>query len=99
MRVVGDAIASGSFVELEPYRRIVFTWGWENEGDPVPPGSSPVEIDLAPDADGTLLTLTHSGLPAPAREPHRGGWEHYLARLSVRAEGGDLGPDRWMPGA
>jgi uncharacterized protein YndB with AHSA1/START domain len=96
MRVVGDATASGRFEEVEPYTRIVFTWGWENEGDPVPPGSSRVEITLAPEPDGTLLTLTHSALPEPAREPHQAGWEHYLDRLAVRAPGGDPGPDSWM---
>ncbi|SEL03930.1 SRPBCC family protein [Streptacidiphilus jiangxiensis] len=96
MRVVGDAIAAGTFTDLQPYRRIVFTWGWENEGDPVPPGSSKVQIDLAREADGTMLTLTHSNLPEPAREPHQAGWEHYLARLTVRSEGGDPGPDLWM---
>ncbi|WP_037605804.1 SRPBCC family protein [Streptacidiphilus rugosus] len=96
MRVVGDAVASGEFAELTPYRRIVFSWGWENEGDPVPPGSSRVEIDLTPVAEGTLLTLTHSQLPENARAPHEAGWEHYLSRLAVRAEGGDPGPDLWL---
>ncbi|MEZ0069078.1 uncharacterized protein YndB with AHSA1/START domain [Streptacidiphilus sp. MAP12-20] len=96
MRVVGDAIASGEFAELTPHRRIVFSWGWENEGDPVPPGSSRVQIDLVPEAEGTLLTLTHSDLPEPARAAHQDGWEHYLGRLTVRAEGGDPGPDLWM---
>ena len=96
MRVIGDAIATGTYTKLEPYRRIVFTWGWENEGDPVPPGSSQVQIDLAPDPEGTMLILTHSELPEAARQPHQDGWEHYLARLTVRAEGGDPGPDRWM---
>jgi uncharacterized protein YndB with AHSA1/START domain len=96
MRVVGDAIAVGAFTKLEPYQRLVFSWGWENEGDPVPPGSSQVRVDLAPDAEGTALTLTHSELPEPARQPHQDGWEHYLARLAVLAEGGDPGPDPWM---
>ncbi|MGW1755118.1 SRPBCC family protein [Streptomyces mirabilis] len=96
MRVVGEATASGRFEEVAPYTRIVFTWGWENEGDPVPPGNSRVEVTFAPEPDGTLLTLTHSGLPEPARGPHQEGWEHYLDRLAVRAPGGDPGPDSWM---
>src|SRR5438552_3439431 len=48
-------IARGSYVEVIPYRRVVFTWGWEGgkEGSsPVPPGSSTVEITLTPDGDG-----------------------------------------------
>ena len=35
----------GQFVELEPDRRVVFTWGWvDNPG--IPPGSTLVEISL-----------------------------------------------------
>lgn len=48
MRVVGDATAAGHFEEVEPYTRIVLTWGWENEGDPVPPGSSRIEVTFSP---------------------------------------------------
>ncbi len=76
------AVASGEFVEVEPNRRVVFTWGWE--GDPaVPPGSTTVEIDLAPDGDGTLLTLRHLGLPDEASAAmHEEGWRMFTARLA-----------------
>ncbi|HEX9342386.1 MAG TPA: SRPBCC family protein, partial [Actinomycetota bacterium] len=63
MDVMGDGYASGRFVEVTPPRRVVFTWGYEAPGSPVPPGSSTVEIDLLPDGDGTLVRLTHRGLP------------------------------------
>ena len=57
-------------------------------------GSSTVLIELEPDGAGTLLRLTHSALaPPPVAEHHRQGWERYLERLRVRAEGGDPGPD------
>ncbi|WP_251065710.1 hypothetical protein [Streptomyces sp. ISL-44] len=47
--------------------------------------------------DGTLLCLVHSGLPSPeACAAHAEGWQHYVGRLAVRAEGGDPGPDVWM---
>ncbi|MBF9067999.1 SRPBCC domain-containing protein [Streptacidiphilus sp. NEAU-YB345] len=95
IRVLGDAIATGRYTEIAPPVRVVLTWGWENEGDPVPPGSSTLRIELAPDVLGTLLTLTHTDLPTLAREPHRTGWEHYLDRLTIRASGGDPGPDPW----
>jgi hypothetical protein len=29
---------------------------------------------------------------------HRGGWDHYLDRLTVRAAGGDPGPDTTAAG-
>jgi uncharacterized protein YndB with AHSA1/START domain len=89
------SVISGEYVAVEPYRRVVFTWGWEGEG-PVPPGSSTVEVLLRPDGDGTVLTLRHSGLPDDAaRAQHTQGWEHYLPRLARTAEGGDPGTDPW----
>jgi uncharacterized protein YndB with AHSA1/START domain len=93
MNVRGDGYASGTFVEVVPDKRVVFTWGWERPGSPLPPGSSTVEVDLVPDGDGTLVRLTHRGLPPDAVDAHRAGWEHYAARLAVVAAGGDPGPD------
>jgi uncharacterized protein YndB with AHSA1/START domain len=93
MNVRGDGFASGSFLEVVAGRRLVFTWGWEREDLGVPPGSSIVEIELEPDHDGTLLRLTHRGLPAGSVEVHRDGWQHYTERLATAAEGGDPGPD------
>lgn len=92
MAMADGSTAEGRFVELVPGQRVVFTWGWQ--GSPtVPPGSSTVEIDLAPDGDGTLLRLTHRGLPAEDRAIHLIGWDHYLPRLAVAAAGGDPGPE------
>jgi uncharacterized protein YndB with AHSA1/START domain len=93
MNVRGDGFASGSVLEVVPERRLVFTWGWEEESLGVPPGSTVVEIELVPDGDGTFLRLTHRELPSGAIEVHREGWEHYTGRLVVIAEGGDPGPD------
>lgn len=88
-----EDVIRGEFVEVTPYRRVVFTWGWEGEGRPLPPGASTVEIDLIPDGDGTRLQLTHRGLPPPAWALHGRGWDHYLPRLVVVAAGGDPEPD------
>lgn len=84
--------ARGQFVELVPDRRVVFTWGWIDHPG-VPPGSTTVEIDLLSDGASTLLTLTHRDLPAEEMPIHTVGWNHYLPRLAVVAEGGEPGPD------
>jgi uncharacterized protein YndB with AHSA1/START domain len=92
LEMVDGTTAEGRFVELVPDERVAFTWGWR--GNPaVPPGSSTVEIELVPDGDGTLVRLTHRGLPAEARDIHRIGWEIYLPRLATVVSGGDPGPE------
>jgi uncharacterized protein YndB with AHSA1/START domain len=84
--------ARGQIVDLVPNRRVVFTWGWIDHPG-LPPGSSTVTIDLTQDDFGTLLTLTHSELPADEIPIHVMGWEHYVPRLAAAAEGRDPGPD------
>lgn len=87
----------GEFVEMEPNRRVVFTWGWIDHPG-VPPGSTTVEILLEEDQGGTLLTLTHSGLPPEEALLHQEGWDHYLPRLARAAEGSDPGMDHGLQG-
>jgi uncharacterized protein YndB with AHSA1/START domain len=92
MTMANGMVAEGRFLELVPEERVVFTWGWLGNAA-VPPGSSTVEIELVPDGEGTLVRLTHRGLPADEIEIHDVGWRHYLPRLALVAEGGDPGAD------
>ena len=75
------ATVVGRFVELVPYRRIVFTYGWEDGRMGVPPESTTVEIDLVEQADATTLRLVHHGLPPEAVEDHERGWAFFLGAL------------------
>jgi uncharacterized protein YndB with AHSA1/START domain len=86
-------LSVGEFVEVVPDERVVFTFGWEEPGHPIPSGSTTVTISLTPEGDKTRLRLVHSGLPADAVSDHAGGWDHYLGRLTTAAAGGDPGPD------
>ena len=93
-------VARGRYVEVDPPRRIVFTWGWEQiEGLPdgmvgLLPGTSTVEVDLQADGDSTILHLRQSGLRSdPEREVHIRGWDQTLDRLMIVASGSDPGPD------
>ncbi|MEO8289400.1 MAG: SRPBCC domain-containing protein [Gaiellaceae bacterium] len=92
------AVARGEYVEVDPPNRVVFTWGWEGISNPVPPGSSRVEIDLVPDGDGTIVRLRHLDLPEDERAIHGQGWEHFLARLAKAAAGEDPGVDSHASG-
>ena len=89
-------VVLGEFVEVDPYQRIVFTWGYERELFALPPQSTSVEVFFEPEGDSTLLRLTHRRLPEAATAFHRAGWEHYLPRLAIAAAGNDPGPDPWQ---
>ena len=89
------AIIVGEYVEIDPPRRVVFTFGWEGGETPVGPGSTTVEVTLRPDGEGTLVRLVHAGLPREARADHSEGWKHYLGRLATAVAGGDPGPDTY----
>ncbi len=97
VQVTGANRAVGEYVEVDPPRRVVFTWGWEGD-EQLPPGSSTVEIELIPDGDGTIVRLTHSGLPEGTDAAQLEGWKHFLPRLAIAASGGDPGPDPWALG-
>jgi uncharacterized protein YndB with AHSA1/START domain len=90
---VGGRSARGAFREVVPVHRLAYSFGWEGRED-VPPGSSLVEIDLFDRNGGTLVRMTHTGLPNTEEcEAHARGWAHYLGRLAAAAAGRDPGPD------
>ena len=94
VNVTGARCARGAFTEVVPVHRLAYSFGWDGSAE-VPPGSSLVEIDLIDQApDGTLLRMTHTGLPnAEQCASHTEGWTHYLGRLGAAAAGGDPGRD------
>jgi uncharacterized protein YndB with AHSA1/START domain len=90
----GD-IAHGAYLEIEPPRRVVFTWRWQHQDLADSQPASVVEVTLAAEGRGTLLRLVHRGVPAAQRGGSAEGWTHYLARLVLAAAGRDPGPDPW----
>ena len=70
----------GSYLELEPPRRVVFSWGDAGSAE-LPPGASRVEVELEVAGDGTQLTLRHFGLNPRQRADHALGWPIVLGRL------------------
>jgi uncharacterized protein YndB with AHSA1/START domain len=83
----------GEFLEIDPPRRLVFTWGWTHD-QAVAPGTTRVVVTLEEEAGGTRVVLRHHDLPDDEQRDHHGkGWQMYLDRLSVRVSGGDPGPD------
>jgi uncharacterized protein YndB with AHSA1/START domain len=85
---INGYITRGEYLEVVPYSRVVFTWGWENEGSTPRPGESTVEISLIPDGQGTRLHLRHLGLSAEERPNHGQGWDQFLPGLIAAAQAG-----------
>ena len=73
-----------------PMEKVVFTFGWEQAGNPITPGSTTVEISLHPEGDEDARAARAQRLARrdAVRTTARGG-RHYLERLAVRAAGGD----------
>jgi uncharacterized protein YndB with AHSA1/START domain len=88
----------GQYVEIDPPRRVLVTWGVAGSSD-MPPGTTEVEFTLTPTAAGTRLRLVHRGLSPGQGQVHATGWEHFLARLTRAAAGDDPGPDPWEQGS
>jgi uncharacterized protein YndB with AHSA1/START domain len=80
----GGPTMHGEFLELVPYERIVFSFGWEatDAAPAIAPGSTRVEVTLAQDGADTVMTLRHTGIPAAHVDEHRSGWAHFLPILA-----------------
>jgi uncharacterized protein YndB with AHSA1/START domain len=81
IRYPGGVVASGEVVEIDPPERVVFTYGYEGEGKPIPPGGSRVTIRLEDVEDGTAVHLRHEakGVPAEVGVEHVQGWRYQMA--------------------
>lgn len=68
----------GVYREVEPDRKLVFTWAWHT----TPERESLVTVTFSPDGAGTLLTLHHEQFAdETARDGHEGGWSGSLDKL------------------
>jgi uncharacterized protein YndB with AHSA1/START domain len=90
-RVVMESgpVMRGSFVELDPPQRLVFTFGWEqNEpGEPLAPGTTRVEVTITPDGDETVVRLRHFEMPMTHAADHEKGWRLFVGeRLPAAVE-------------
>ena len=70
---------SGVYREVAPNQKLVFTWAWRS----TPERESLVTVDLRPEGEGTVLTLTHAEFfDEAARDRHNAGWSGSLDKLA-----------------
>lgn len=71
----------GEFRELQPNKKVVFTWRWEDDED-WKNHISVVTVELDDAEGGTELRLTHEQLPnEQSRDGHTVGWNSALDKL------------------
>jgi uncharacterized protein YndB with AHSA1/START domain len=71
----------GEYRELQPGKKIVFTWQWDDDED-WENHTSVVTVELFDADGGTELRLTHEQLPnEESRDGHIGGWNSALDKL------------------
>jgi uncharacterized protein YndB with AHSA1/START domain len=72
----------GMYTEVEPPRRLVFTWNWEDHGEPDAVLEDTVVVTFEPHAAGTTVTVAHT---STAHVPEGGaeqGWNDVLDRMA-----------------
>jgi uncharacterized protein YndB with AHSA1/START domain len=97
VEIIPGNTAVGEFIEVDPPRRLVQTWGWDpgGQGD-LEPGTTRIEFELIAKGDATILRFRHELPTGKSAESHAHGWDHYFERLVVAAQGGDPGVDTWI---
>jgi uncharacterized protein YndB with AHSA1/START domain len=75
----GDHIATGSYREIVPNRRLKFSWSWEHYAMP----DSVVTVDFEDLGKTTRLTLVHEGLPDQEdADDHTKGWTSMIEKFA-----------------
>ena len=72
----------GRYTEIDPPRRLAFTWLWDDEGT-----RTLIELDFVEDDGTTTVRFTHSGLwDEAAVRDHEGGWTRCFDNLERTLE-------------
>lgn len=78
----GPFTACGTYREVDPPRRVVYTWGWKEEAHAMK-AETVVTVEFVPVEGGTEIRLTHEGFPTPDdRDGHEEGWKICVGRFA-----------------
>jgi len=81
---MGILAVTGTYLEVRPPERLVYTWQWEGEGEP----PTQVTIGFLARGDQTEVRITHQGFSGEGeRANHLTGWQDCLTRLESLVAG------------
>ena len=72
--------SNGTFQEVEPFHRLVFSYEWEEE-ELV---ETLVTVEFRNQDDGTDVILTHEGVDPEELKDHEEGWISALSNLAIQ---------------
>ena len=76
-------VVAGTYKEIRPPEKLVFTWTWIEGGMDV--GETLVTVEFREQGEKTEVSVTHDLLPTDeARQAHSDGWNGCLGRLEKR---------------
>jgi uncharacterized protein YndB with AHSA1/START domain len=76
--------AAGTYREVKPLEKLVFTWAWEKDGSgdeygEIEPDETLVTVELLAKGNDTLLVFTHEKFASvESRDRHQEGWTRIL---------------------
>ena len=74
------ATVSGVYTEVDPPRRLVLTWVWQDDGEPES-GEDTVVVVFEPDGAATTVTVAHTSAEHVPDGGAEQGWSDVLDRL------------------
>ena len=82
-------VAVGTYREITPPQRLVFTWAWEDELDAAHTGQTLVTVEFLDRGEETEVVVTHEGFAdEQGCKGHEEGWTGCLACLEGVLPGG-----------
>lgn len=72
--------AFGKYIEIIEFSKLRYTWEWESEAGHV----SELMVEFTPQADKTLMTLTHSNLNPNSLHGYKDGWNGAIDKIVMK---------------
>ena len=83
---------AGTYLEVKPPERLVYTWDWEKDGGGTEFGElegkeTQLTLEFRANGKQTQLVLTHEKFASTeSRDRHEGGWKSWISRLAKFVE-------------